>query len=115
MTRIWTKVLVAILGLRSLAGVYALTLDIDPLPVIFAMQLFFVLAVLAWKETGWGALLIVLMGFVIFATEVISTSLGLCPACGPASAQLAFAATTLLVPAMAYLSYRDIRSRPGRN
>ncbi|MFQ6032226.1 MAG: hypothetical protein ACE5K2_04815, partial [Candidatus Zixiibacteriota bacterium] len=61
-----------------------------------------------WMETKWGALLVVLLGIIMFAKGIIASNLYLIPEWGPQWSQYLWSIVYLLISAFSYLSYRKI-------
>ncbi len=110
---IWTIVLVAILALFALFSGISL-LGFEPSPgtaaAVLGLYFFATLAVVAWMQTRWGALLIVVIGLLWFVSELISAALLLYPQYGEQLGQYLYALLTLVVPLFGYLSYRSIKA-----
>jgi len=111
-TNLWTKLTVLLLALDGLGSLYAISSFKLSMPEVFGMvvgiELVFVLAVVAWMETKWGALLVVLLGFVLFLQNLIGSYLYLVPEWGPQWQQYLWGIIYLLISAFSYLSYRKI-------
>ncbi|MFQ5552316.1 MAG: hypothetical protein ACE5EW_01090 [Thermoplasmata archaeon] len=109
---IWTIVLVAILALFALfagLGLLGLSPQIGPAASVLTLYFMGTLAAVAWMQTRWGALLVLVMGFLFFVSELISAALFLYPQFGDQTSAYIFAGVTLLVPLFAFLSYRSIK------
>ncbi|MFQ5918457.1 MAG: hypothetical protein ACE5I4_00245 [Thermoplasmata archaeon] len=108
---IWTLATVVVLILLALtqaASLAGLGPGLEPASHIFALLFLGTLGVVAWMETRWGALLVVVMGLLLFVAEIIAAALLLNPQFGPQLGQLAFAAVSLVIPLFGYLSYWSI-------
>lgn len=112
---IWTIVLTAMLALwAAFIGVALLTTGPDSVDIsvsLFGLYLMGTLAVVAWMQTKWGALLVVVVGLVIFVSEILSAALLVNPQYGDQTAQILYALTTVILPIFGFLSYRSIKSR----
>ncbi len=111
MTNIWTKLVVILLILFGLGSISGLSLGASPVQVSFEVVLLGVLAVVAWKETEWGAILVAVAGEAVSGLGFLFTYLNLTPEFGTQSGQYIFSATTLLIPLFSYLSYSRIKKR----
>ena len=108
---IWTVATVAVLALFALSQAAALAglgPGLEPASHVFALLFLGTLAVVAWMETRWGALLVVVMGLLLFVAEITSAALLLTPQFGPQLGQLIFSAGSLIIPFFGFLSYRSI-------
>ncbi len=109
---IWTLVLVAILALfAAFSGIALLGVgpSIEPVAHVYALYFFVTLTVVAWMQTRWGALLIIVMGLLFFVSELISAALFLYPQYGEQTGMYLYAGLTLIVPLFGFLSYRSIK------
>ncbi|MCZ6648079.1 MAG: hypothetical protein O7B30_02375, partial [Thaumarchaeota archaeon] len=82
-----------------------------PVQVSFEVVLLGVLAVVAWKETEWGAILVAVAGEAVSGLGFLFAYLNLTPEFATQSGQYIFSATTLLIPLFSYLSYSRIKKR----
>ncbi len=108
---VWTIVLVVILALYAAFGGIALLgfgPQIDPAAQVFQLYFLVTLAAVAWMQTRWGALLVLVMGSLYFVSELIAAALFLYPQFGDQTSAYIFAAVTLIVPLFAFLSYWSI-------
>ncbi len=108
---VWTIVLVAILALfAAFSGIALLGVgpQIDTAAQVFGLYFMLTLAVVAWMQTRWGALLVLVMGLLFFVSELISAALFLYPQYGDQTGAYLYAGITLIVPLFAFLSYRVI-------
>ena len=108
---LWTVATVAVLALFALsqgAALAGLGPGLEPASHVFALLFLGTLAVVAWMETRWGALLVVVMGLLLFVAEITSAALLLTPQFGPQLGQLIFSAGSLIIPFFGFLSYRSI-------
>ncbi len=109
MTNVWTKLTVLLLAFDGIGGLYSIFgLGLNPLLMVVAMELVFVLAVVAWMETKWGAMLVALLGIIMFVQGIIASTLYLVPEYGPQWQQYLYDIIYLLISAFSYLSYRKI-------
>lgn len=111
MTNIWTKIVVILLILFGLWSISGLSRGASPVQVSFEVVLLGVLAVVAWKEIEWGAILVAVAGEAVSGLGFVFTYLNLTPEFGPQSGQYILSATTLLIPLFSYLSYTRIKKR----
>ncbi len=113
-TNIWTIVLVGVLALFAIFSVVALLgyqPSVDPSAEAVGILLLVTLAVVAWMETRWGALLVAVIGLLAFVMNVITAALFLYPQYGTQTEQYLFGLVLLLIPLFALLSYRGIVKR----
>ncbi len=108
---IWTLVTVAALALYAIFNALAL-LGYSPsagsVAAVMGLYLYGALAVVAWMQTRWGALLVVGVGILVFVADLISASMYLYPQYGTQTEQYLYAPTNLLISLFAFLSYRTI-------
>lgn len=109
---IWTNILVGLLVVWG-AAIRVSLLVAGPTPDIsislFGLYLMGTLAVVAWMQTRWGALLVLIVGLIIFASEIISAALLLHPEYGDQTYQILYAMSTVVLPIFGFLSYRSIK------
>ncbi len=108
---VWTIVLVVFLALYAALSGFALLgfgAQIGPAAQVFLLYFLVTLAVVAWMQTRWGALLVLVMGLLFFVSELIAAALFLYPQFGDQTSAYINAGITLIVPLFAFLSYRSI-------
>ena len=108
---IWTLATVVVLALFALGQVASLAglgASLEPAAIIFGLLFFGTLAAVAWMETRRGALLVVVMGLLLYVSEIVGAALLLAPQFGPQLGQLVFATGSLIIPLFGFLSYRSI-------
>lgn len=109
---IWTIILVVILALLGASsGVELLGYAPSAGTAAAVASAYFLgtLAVVAWMQTRWGALLVVVMGILIFVSQVIYAALLINPQYGDQTGQYLYALVTLIIPLFGFLSYRSIK------
>ncbi len=109
---IWTIILVAMLALwAAFIGVTLLVSgpSVDISVSLFGLYLMGTLAVVAWMQTRWGALLVAVVGLLIFVAEIVSAALLLNPQYGDQTTQILYAMSTVILPLFGFLSYRSIK------
>lgn len=109
---LWTIILVVILAAyAAFSGIALLGIgsQIDPAAHAFGLFFFVTLAIVAWMQTRWGALLVLVMGLFYFVTELIAAVLFLYPQFGDQTSAYINAGITLIGPLFAFLSYRSIK------
>ncbi|MFQ5950528.1 MAG: hypothetical protein ACE5KH_00415 [Candidatus Geothermarchaeales archaeon] len=111
MTGLWTKVAVAFLALVAISNfVFVFTQGVNPLLSLIGV-LFLVLAGLAWRETEWGSLLVMVAGVVMATGEFAGGVLYYFPEFEPEPDLVYAAIPFLLVAVVGYMSYREVRRR----
>jgi hypothetical protein len=109
---IWTIILTAMLAVwGAWIGITLLVTGpaIDISVTLFGLYLMATLAVVAWMQTRWGALLVTVVALVIFLSEIISAGLFLNPQFGDQTVQILYASLTVILPVFGFLSYRSIK------
>jgi hypothetical protein len=114
-TSLWTKLTVLLFALDGIGGLYAIfAFELPQIGVFYMLaviELAFVLAVVAWGETKLGAMLVILLGLILFTERVILASLNLIPEWGPQWGQYLWSIIYLMVSAFSYLSYTKIQKQ----
>ncbi len=108
---IWTMVLIGLLALFGIFSGIALLgylPSVDPSAEAVGILLLVTLAVVAWMETRWGALLVVAIGLLSFVANIITVALNLYPQYGTQTEQYLYSLLLLLIPLFGALSYRSI-------
>lgn len=108
---VWTMILVAILaffGAYYLVELAGYAPSSGTAATVLGIYLVVTLGVVAWMQTRWGALLVVGVGLLIFAAQLVFAALYLHPQYGDQMGQVLYALLTLIIPLFGFLSYRSI-------